>query len=370
MLIHQLSYDKIVDFLFTARDRVVWATVNLFEEAADALTELRNSEVAVTIILDPTEEAYRNGFGDPVSIHKLAHAGCDIREASHNRVSFLIVDNQGYFLFNQSRILEAEAQGMNAVRMDALLCERMLLEYLPPANDTEAFPRLENIVELAMQAIEEVGQVPELIRQIVGKPGTPPLDMEKFEEVEQKLRVNPPLHPDLKRQMNVYTNKFQYVELEFEGANFEQIQLVIPKDVLPFKDVRLKKDVRAKLPLFENVEKFPISWSSIKQDLDELRKEFLVKSKKANKNIIAVSRKGEFREEVKNLQKRIKDAEKELLDFIKNDKIDTEERLHNELFEFFQNNPPDEGAFQNFVLGFDFGKLSLSSINASLLPFD
>jgi hypothetical protein len=341
MLTHQLSYEKLVDILFSARERVIWATVNLFEEAAQALIEVRKRNIPITLIIDPSEDAYRNGFGDVNCIRSLEKAGCQIRQAPHNRVSFLIVDQKGYFLFIQSRVLEVEGTGNNAVEIDPILCERLLLEYLPPANVLEATPRLERIMKLAAQATEDLKRLPLEVERAVGNMGVPPLDQEQFEKVKSAIRSNPPLHPDLKRQMNVYTNKFQYVELEFEGANFEQMQVEIPNSVLPFKDVQLKEKLRARLPLFGNLDKFPDVWVDIRNKLDTLRKEYLVKSKKANKNVLAVSNKMEFQAGIMLLRLKLDDARKQLAEFAENEKLDTEARIQNELHEFFKENIPD-----------------------------
>ncbi len=80
------------------------------------------------------------------------------------------------------------------------------------------------------------------------------LSRERVNEVLDDLKRNPPLNPDFKRIVEIYSNKFQYVKLQFEGgANLKNRKIKLPSKALPIADANLKKRLETKLNLFSQV---------------------------------------------------------------------------------------------------------------------
>src|SRR5690606_7342754 len=79
------------------------------------------------------------------------------------------------------------------------------------------------------------------------------IDEKQLERTRKNLKLNPALQPDLKRRINTYTAKIQFVELNSVGSNFHTAKVNIPNSALPFRDAELKKSLEAKLNLFDDI---------------------------------------------------------------------------------------------------------------------
>ena len=44
---------------------------------------------------------------------------------------------------------------------------------------------------------------------------------ERYNYVKKNIELNPPLKPDFKRVVEYYSNKYQYVELNYHGQNLQ-----------------------------------------------------------------------------------------------------------------------------------------------------
>ena len=341
-MIGTLTQAALIDLLGTARKDLVYTAPGLSTPVADALVLSRKKGVKVRVIIDPTEASFRNGFGELEAIQQLQMAGCELLEVTGNRISFLLADDTGFLLFNQSMALEEQGPGTNAVQIDAIQQQQLLLYFFPPRDLFEATQRIPFLQQTVAQASVDISQLTADVDSQVGKAGAQPLNQTAFADVAESLTNNPPVHPDRKRQTMVYNSKFQFVELEFKGANLGYKQVIIPKDVLPFRDKRLKEVLETKLKILEDQKDLPESWLKLKDKVDKVRETYLVKVASANKNVLELAKKLAFTKAIQELEKTVDTAKQELAIFLENAFIQTEERFLQTLIPFFMDNPPDK----------------------------
>jgi hypothetical protein len=134
-----------------------------------------------------------------------------------------------------------------------------------------------------------------------------PVEEKSIVVLKEKLRIDPPLKPNLKRVLNTYTSKFQFVELKFTGGNFHIKKIKLPKNALPFKDSELNKAIEASLRLFTNIPEkdFFNAFFELKDHIDEIRFNYLTHIKVRNKNLIVRDVKNTFISEVDELKSQL-----------------------------------------------------------------
>lgn len=143
----------------------------------------------------------------------------------------------------------------NAVKLDELSATTLLFSFFPsdvPALQEdreklvlEAFNRSANLLKEASERLDE-----STIEAMSGD-----FDEEKFEEIQKNIEANPVQSPDLKREIEVYTTKIQFVELKFENGKITNRRVKIPPKVMPFQSDELKRILESSLRVFnKNVE--------------------------------------------------------------------------------------------------------------------
>lgn len=105
--IETLNYGSIVDLISQAKERICISLPGIDVELADALVRLKAS-AEIIVLLDNSEATIRSGYGEIEGIEELRKAGIRLKECTGNFVSFIILDDIGYFVFPQSRIFSAE----------------------------------------------------------------------------------------------------------------------------------------------------------------------------------------------------------------------------------------------------------------------
>lgn len=172
-------------------------------------------------------------------------------------------------------------------------------------------------------------------------------DHEKFERISNNLKKNPPIEPDLKRAIEIYNLKVQFVELKFENGNITGRRVSIPKKALPFESPELVRILDAGMKIFEdeneNRKKTFESYSSIQNDVKLLRDKYLKSiSCRSEKSILLVEEKPIFIKEIEAINKKILDARSKLINDIDIELEKAKDRLGRELYQFFLKNPPKE----------------------------
>lgn len=171
-----------------------------------------------------------------------------------------------------------------------------------------------------------------------------PINKEKFIQLKENLNKNPPLHPDLQRQINTYTAKIQFAELNFEGANLHVKKIRIPPKAMPFKDKEIKKALETKMRLFENLDskdEFK-DFFNVKDRIEDIRRKYCTPITSRKKNVISVEKRLDFISEVNKIKKDIDNLNKIIPQHLDAEILSSKERIQDELMRFLKENPPEE----------------------------
>ena len=287
-----------------ASDKIFVSIPNVHEEITQVLLKAKETVSNIKIVVDCSEDSFRNGYGSAESIDKLKAAGIGIFESNKNRVSFIICDEKGYFIFPESRIFVHDDVGNNAVKIDPITLIHLISYFFPPEKTDGADEQIKKDLFESSKKIDEY--IEETINDIEN-PQTQvpiePINEEKFIQVKENIKKNPPLHPDLQRQINTYTAKIQFAELNFEGANLHVKKVRIPPKAMPFRDEEIKKALETKMRLFEDLDsknEFK-AFFSVREKIDELRDNYCTPVTSRKKSIISVEKKQEFIAEMEKI---------------------------------------------------------------------
>jgi hypothetical protein len=308
--IEKIDPQRFNDLISAARQRIYLSLPNIHQEFADALLKAKSTVEDISITLDISESNFRNGYGNIDAIDKLKKGGISIFESPQSMVSFFICDDNAYFIFPESRIFAYDDIGNNAVKMDPLT-QVHLIEYFFPTHADRINDRQEEIKQTVKKASEKyvkfVKETIEDIEEPKNKINVVPLDIKNLDAVREKLKENPPTHPDLQRQIQTYTAKIQFAELNFEGSNLHIKKVKIPPRAMPFKDEKIKKALETKMRLFDDLESNESvkEFFSLKNEVKEVRKNYCVPITSRKKSIVAVSDKEPFRKQIKKIQDKI-----------------------------------------------------------------
>ncbi len=151
----------------------------------------------------------------------------------------------------------------------------------------------------------------------------------------------------MKRAIEVYTLKVQFVELKFENGNITGRRVSIPKNALPFESPDLKRILDAGMKIFtdekDNETKVFELYSSIQNEVKTLRERYLVPIKcRSDKSLLVIDKKADFLYSIASINSKILKAKSELIDDIDSEIEKAKDRLYKELCAFFIKNPPDE----------------------------
>lgn len=251
-----LNTTALAELITSTRKELYLCMPALHPGIANAITELdymQNNEkekVSINLLIDFDAQTFRQGYGDFQSVEDLFKGEFEIKNLKDNRISFIISDNTGYYLFIESRsLIPADKETINAVKIDSISRVR-LKKYFFPNEKNKDFQN-----ELADAIIEESKTLDKPEELIPDKPAPVlELSIEAVKEAKTDLEKNPPLNPDYKRIVEFYSNKFQYVKFKFEGANLQSRKIEIPSQALPVMDATLKDKLETKLNLFDKTD--------------------------------------------------------------------------------------------------------------------
>ncbi len=342
--IDTVNYRRLVDLLLFAKERIILSLPSIHDEMAEALIDVKKKGVDLRVIINPLESTFRNGFGDMEAIDKLRKGGISLFENPNSAVSFLVCDDFGYFTFPESRVFSDEAQGPNAVKIDAITITRLIAHFFPPTNIVEK----EALEKQFNEAIEDTKETFQATIEQINRPDTESavsaLDEEKLDMVKEELAKNPPLRPDVRRKINTYNNKIQFVEFSFEGSHVTAAKVHIPVEALPLKDDNLKRDLETRLRLFADIEKVAVfnEVAALRKEVDEVRKVFLTPISSREKNVLSASKKTDFEKKVSELAGKTDALTKKLPIVIQQEILNAKRRIKDELSAFLKANPPEE----------------------------
>lgn len=302
--IETLNYSRIIDLIFDSKTELFISLPSIDSTIADALIK-RAIQVVIKVVVDNSEESIRNGYGEVKAIESIIKAGIEINQCNGNLVSFIIADETGYFIFPQSKIFTAEPKGSNAVRIDPVTIKILKTNYFhsEPISKENSFDNNEAISK-SINHFEEAFKELSIEGRNISSDN---FNENKFKDLKRKLEINPPLEPDLQRQINTYTAKIRFVELKFAGGGIENTIATLPKKAIPINSEELKNLLLTKIKMFQDLsgnEKYQ-KFEEFKAKVDKLRKDFLTPiTCRGGKSIIKIENLETFKNELDSLKKR------------------------------------------------------------------
>jgi hypothetical protein len=316
---------------------------SIHEEVGEAILKLTSKTgvnkdaPSVHILIDYDAQTFRQGYGDHQTIETLREKGLDIKKLQNNRISFIISDEIGYYLFIESRsLIPADKQTVNAVKIDPVSLVRLKM-YFFRACDTNDFED-----DLTNAIIEESKQLKDAIKLVDERTAmVADIDSNVIIAVKEDLRNNPPLKPDFKRIVDFYSNKFQYVKLSFDGSGISNRKIDIPPEVFPLSDAGLKKCLETRLNLFDEDIKGDIfkELNEIKDNVRQIREYYLTKIKSRDESLLDKNKKANFKAKVELLRTRLSDVKKVIMKKMSEQIDKTKTSLLNELQIYYEGNP-------------------------------
>ncbi|HAC22752.1 MAG TPA: hypothetical protein DCF91_11785 [Porphyromonadaceae bacterium] len=187
-----------------------------------------------------------------------------------------------------------------------------------------------------------------------------PIDESLLDNIVSDLQKNPPLKPDYKRLVNVYTNKLQYVKLKINGLNVDDSKVKLPKDTLPIRNKELIKKIESKLSLFTEKDKdeYFQELKKYKDEISEIRKKHLTPLKTRDESILHLDKKLLFNDEINNVVDKYKKHVKDSVHLLQNKITNTKTNLLSVLTEFFMLNKEElidkDSLFKNNIEYLDY----------------
>lgn len=316
---------------------------SIHAEITNSILKLKESkdQVGINLIFDFDPQTIRQGYGEFNPISKL-FGNINIKELPDNRISFIISDSIGYFLFIESRsIVPANKQTLNAIKIDPISKIRIKHHFF--SSDIHL-----DIQDEIANAIIEEGRIIEKAKDDFQKGNslTPiAITAERYDYVKQNIELNPPLKPDFKRVVEYYSNKYQYVELNYHGQNIQYTAISIPPKILPYKNEEIKKKFKTKFKLFENIDEseFFKQFKEIEINKKEICESFLTPLRcRPNKSVLKKTEKNKFLKEVENLKDKLEKSKKNLYSAMLEEIKKSKQFLKENLYAFLMDNPTDD----------------------------
>lgn len=285
---------RLVELLSSARRRVVLAAPGISAGVAEALAAAwdRLGSAGVHVVLDVDAEVCRLGYGTIDGLKALQDAaqrrGCTVGHQRGIRIGILVSDD-ATLVFSPTPLLVEAGRGQ-ADRPNAIL-----LGVVPEA------------------VASDLGMSP----GATGPPaiGSAPLDEIRLKRVERDLSNAPPQPFDLARQVRVFTNRFQFVELKLAGCQISRRRVRIPSEFVGLaKSKSVEERFHAHVDLMqsgslevthgEGEGMRRITEASIQQERKQIERDFMTVLPDYG-SVILRSRKAEFEEAVRALEETV-----------------------------------------------------------------
>ena len=342
--VQTVFWHTMVEKISDAKNSVHIALPSIDEPLSDLLVTLKQKNVQVNVCIDNSEEAIRNGYGDEKAIDNLIENKIALRESIGNKISFIIIDNVGLIIFPESRIFSNDPNGTNAIELDAFTITRLIAHFFPPENNYEKEKLKERFDESYEAQKDWIDKLTSEVNEgVVAE--TNHFKVECYNKAKESFKINPPISPDLERQIKTYTAKIQFVELKFTGINLESRTIKIPKDAIPIDDGDLKDLLFTKIKLFQNLESnkgFDV-FRLLKKKIELLRDDYLKPiTCREGKSLIQIEKKEKFKDCLEKLKIEIQDLNKHLPDILETAIFETKDLIKQELLIFYNSKPPKE----------------------------
>ncbi|WP_295885532.1 hypothetical protein [uncultured Thiohalocapsa sp.] len=203
----------LADTIAGARSRVVLVAPGLAGVVAEASSTLTDPQPGpqITLILDPDEDAYRVGYGDPKGAALLAELvqrpNVTVRSEPGVRLGLLIADDTILMWAPTPKSVE---NGPAPSKADSI----------PPSEPNGI--RLDSVTNLSEHIDAAVGSGASNTVLTDMEIGREPLSAERAKETMEALAANPPAPVNLSRMARVFSTKVQFVECTLRGAQWTE----------------------------------------------------------------------------------------------------------------------------------------------------
>lgn len=233
--------------------------------------------------------------------------------------------------------------GPNAVKIDPVTIELLCLHFFSSSEliddssegHSKALSQSYTFFEKAFEEINENGIAVNSTN----------FDEEKYDNVKKQLEINRPIQPDIRRILEVYTTRFQYVELIARNIKVGQHRAHMPEDSIPVQNKELRKRLISSIKAFENIERSIelLELGDLEGKVKDLRKDFLIPVTCRNgKNLITKNRLIDFKEKVEALNKEFAAVAQKLKKVLDSEIEKTKQQVRNEWKHIFNQFPPEE----------------------------
>lgn len=340
-----ITQKDLIGLIVGTRKSLFLSIPSMHEELEDALglldhtAHIQNFKIAIHLLIDFDAQTFRQGYGNYPAVDRMIKDGYDIKTLKDNRISFIISDDIGYYLFIESRsLIPAEKETINAVKIDPVSLVRLKHYFFSDTMQRDIEDELTNAIIQESKLLERSEALLQENRANVNV-----ISEEKRKSVDTDLKQNPPLHPDHKRIVEFYSNKFQYVRLKFEGSNLKDYKIELPAKALPLRDAALKRRLETKLNLFDP-EKAKTTFAALlamKTKVDATREKFLVKVKSREESLLNKEEQNNFNITIESFKKELEDTKQKTLSSISTQIMEAKDRLIIELRDFLIDNAMD-----------------------------
>lgn len=339
----KITQEDLCNLIESTEQSLFLCLPSIHEEIKESILKLKQyrSKISINLLIDFDPQTLRQGYGEFNSI-SILFGEISIKELPDNRISFIISDKIGYFLFVESRsIVPANKQTLNAINIDPLSQVRIKHQFFPTEIRSDIKDEIANAIIEESRIIENAKD--ELQKDNEFSPVS--ISQERYDYVRKNIETNPPLKPDYKRIVEYYSNNYQYAELSYHGQNIQHTAISIPPKILPYKNAEMKKKMITKLKLFENIDEseFFKQFKEIEFRKKEISESYLTPLRcRPNKSILKKEKKALFTKELDKLMEELETRKKDLYSVMLEEIKSSKHSLKESLFNFLLDNPTED----------------------------
>ncbi len=339
----KITQDNLCEIIEATERELYLCLPSIHEEIKNSILKLweQKKYVKIYLLIDFDPQTLRQGYGEFNSISKL-FGKINIKELPDNRISFIISENIGFFLFIESRsIVPANKQTLNAINIDPITKVRIKHHFFSTDINLDFKDEIANAIIDESSIIEKAKD--ELLKENSTSPNL--ITQERYDYVKKDIEVNPPLKPDFKRIVEYYSNKYQYAELNYQGQNIQHATISIPPKILPYKNEEIKNKMITKFKLFENIDEsdFFKRFKEIEIHKKRISEIYLTPIRcRPNKSVLKKADKIKFLEEIENLKNDLEKSKKNLYGAMVEEIKKSKKFLKESLYSFLLDNPTDD----------------------------
>jgi hypothetical protein len=320
MEIASISSYWFLGILETAKKELVLVFPALHDEWLYCLQRIvQQKQLSLKICVNNTEESIRNGHGSALQFEKLRALNAELRQSINLKVQYLRCDDDAYFFFNESMIISEWGIGENAIQLSASSTRDFERSIFPDST----------LIEAGTVEVQRKYLISESFNYAAAK------------EAADALKSNPPVAPDLRRQLNVYTTRFQFVEIEFKGSKFAYKKVKLPEKLLAVSDVDLLRSIESTLRVFDSRnDQIGLETRKLNNQLDRIKEGFLIKNPQKDKWVMQKADKLKMEERFNLLRVGVDEVKRSLVAALYAEIDKTKYKIEVELKRFFLLNTP------------------------------